>query len=100
MHVLLVLLEVAAIEKQRQHQKPVQVVTFARQEQQYAISLLVQQEHRTLTRVKVRPVPVSLVETVNGVRSDQVCHWSVRLVSFVMQIAKMDMKLLVMLVCT
>ena len=74
MHVHLVLPAGVAIEKQRQHQKPVQGVTFARQEQQYAISLLVQPEHRTLTRVKVWPVPVPHVETVNGVRSDQVYH--------------------------
>ena len=102
MHVRLVLLEVAAIEKQRQHQKPVQVVTFARQEQQYAISFRVQPEHRTSTQVKVWPVPAqrSIVETVSGVQSDQLSRWIVQLVSFVIQIVKMDTKQHVMLACT
>ena len=100
MNVHLVLPEGAAIEKQRQHQKPVQVVIFVRQEQQYAISFLAQPEHRTPTLIKVQSVPVPLVELVNGVRLGQVYHWSVRLVSFVIQIVKMDMKLRVILVCT
>ena len=100
MHVHLVLLEGVAIEKQLQHQKTVQVVIFVRQEQQYAISFLAQPEHRTPTLIKVQSVPVPLVETVNGVRLGQVYHWIVRLVSFVTQIVKMDMKLHVILVCT
>ena len=102
MHVRLVLLEVAAIEKQRQHQKLVQVVIIVRKEQQYAISFRVQPEHRTSTQVKVWPVPAQrpIVETVSGVQSDHLSHWIVQLVSFVIQIVKMDTKQHVMLACT